>query len=364
MDRTAQHKAHNGFTEIVNQQYQEGVKEFFYEDYEKAIECFTKAISEDNNNAEYYIKRGFSFKRLGMVLDAISDLKIGLTLVENNKELDNIRRVSSVISELLIESKQLEEAIEYYKKSKALLVGSNNRSKDSASYAKKMQNIEALESKLKSAGAKLSDVKNEAALHRPKYEYYQSDDFVIIDIFHKNLNKDSVRTLFELNAVSVFIKNADESIVEIRFTPLFDNIVAEKSSFKILSTKLEIKLAKQECQRFWVSLEKSAKTEEAQNNTKLVNDYPSSNVNSSTRSKNWSAIENEIDRELAVNEENSDLSSLFSKIYRDADDDTRRAMMKSYIESNGTTLSTNWKDVAKGTVETKPPQGMIPKSYK
>jgi suppressor of G2 allele of SKP1 len=30
-------------------------------------------------------------------------------------------------------------------------------------------------------------------------------------------------------------------------------------------------------------------------------------------------------------------------------------MMKSYIESNGTALSTNWSEVGKGKVETSPP---------
>ena len=30
-------------------------------------------------------------------------------------------------------------------------------------------------------------------------------------------------------------------------------------------------------------------------------------------------------------------------------------MMKSYVESNGTALSTDWKSVGKGKVETSPP---------
>jgi suppressor of G2 allele of SKP1 len=33
--------------------------------------------------------------------------------------------------------------------------------------------------------------------------------------------------------------------------------------------------------------------------------------------------------------------------------------MKSYQESGGTNLSTNWKDVSKGTVKVSPPEGMI-----
>jgi len=38
-------------------------------------------------------------------------------------------------------------------------------------------------------------------------------------------------------------------------------------------------------------------------------------------------------------------------------------MMKSYIESNGTALSTNWEEVGKGKVETSPPEGMTAKKW-
>ena len=49
----------------------------------------------------------------------------------------------------------------------------------------------------------------------------------------------------------------------------------------------------------------------------------------------------------------------FSFSWRDLD--VVFSSVQSFTESNGTTLSTNWKDVGKGKVETKPPEGMFAK---
>ena len=45
------------------------------------------------------------------------------------------------------------------------------------------------------------------------------------------------------------------------------------------------------------------------------------------------------------------VDGFFKKLYAGADDDTKKAMMKSFQESNGTSLSTNWNEVGKGKVE-------------
>jgi len=49
---------------------------------------------------------------------------------------------------------------------------------------------------------------------------------------------------------------------------------------------------------------------------------------------------------------------MFQKLYSEGNDDLRRAMNKSFQESGGTVLSTNWQDIKKGKVECKAPEGM------
>lgn len=81
--------------------------------------------------------------------------------------------------------------------------------------------------------------------------------------------------------------------------------------------------------------------------------------------KNWEGITSTIlnnEQEKTVDQDpnvggDSTLNSFFQKIFGDADDETKKAMMKSYQESGGTTLSTNWDEVKRGKVEVKPPAG-------
>lgn len=63
--------------------------------------------------------------------------------------------------------------------------------------------------------------------------------------------------------------------------------------------------------------------------------------------KDWSKVEQAVTEELKQDKPEGEeaLKKLFQDIYGQGDEDSRRAMYKSFIESNGTVLSTNWKEV-------------------
>lgn len=66
--------------------------------------------------------------------------------------------------------------------------------------------------------------------------------------------------------------------------------------------------------------------------------YPTSAKNK----VDWDRLAQEADKEK---EDSSDINSLFKQLYKDATDEQRQAMIKSYQESGGTALSTDWGDV-------------------
>src|SRR5689334_6889188 len=71
--------------------------------------------------------------------------------------------------------------------------------------------------------------------------------------------------------------------------------------------------------------------------------YPSS----ADKKVDWDGVEKDVKKAEAEEKPEGEaaLHKLFQSIYKDADEDTRRAMIKSFQTSGGTVLSTNWKEV-------------------
>lgn len=84
--------------------------------------------------------------------------------------------------------------------------------------------------------------------------------------------------------------------------------------------------------------------------------YPTS---SKSGPKNWDTLALDDDDD----EDKEDVNKFFQKIYQSGDDDMKRAMMKSYVESNGTSLSTSWDDAGRKDYKTQPPEGVEAKKW-
>lgn len=88
-----------------------------------------------------------------------------------------------------------------------------------------------------------------------------------------------------------------------------------------------------------------------------VNDTPASESSDQSiikpfTKKNWDAIIDEFEKE---EEKDRGVNELFKQIYESGSDEVKKAMNKSFQESAGTVLSTNWDNVANKRVEPKPP---------
>lgn len=204
------------------------------------------------------------------------------------------------------------------------------------------------------------DVINKAAPLKIKIrdDWYQSSDSVIITIYAKGVKEETLSIQFADRSVSIAFPSAAGSEYNYNLDPLYDSIDSKKSSYRIYGTKLEITLVKSKNIK-WSSLEASDEeanfipTETTTSQTNLAPAYPSS----SKKAVNWDKFN------LMDDDEEDKGEDFFAKLYKDVDDDTRRAMMKSYVESNGTVLTTNWSEAKDKKFETSPPEGMTARKW-
>lgn len=202
----------------------------------------------------------------------------------------------------------------------------------------------------------INDVATSSSVQARRFEWYQNAQEVIISFYFKNATKEHSRVVFGESSLSVelFIPGSNTEVVH-EFDRLFSRIVPAKSSFRILGTKVEVTLHKAEDIK-WTAFE--APSEATRPVTRATPVYPTS---SKKGTQNWDAIGDSVEEEKI--DADTGITELFQTIYKDASEDTKRAMIKSYTESSGTALSTDWKTVGKGKVEITAPEGMVSRKY-
>jgi suppressor of G2 allele of SKP1 len=216
-----------------------------------------------------------------------------------------------------------------------------------------------------------------------RHDWYQNNDKVYFTLLAKGVPKDKAIIDIQPRSLTISFPLQTSSDYDFSLEPLFAEIDPSASTFSIMSTKVEVVLKKSQPGQKWSSLEsnepadqKSSTTtslasEPAQSST-TAQKAPSYPTSSRSGPKNWDKLASEAlakpktddskpgakTEEEEEDEGGDPVNGFFKKLYAGADPDTRRAMMKSFSESNGTALSTNWEEVKKAKVETSPPDGL------
>ncbi|KAI4213066.1 MAG: hypothetical protein LQ351_004220 [Letrouitia transgressa] len=231
-----------------------------------------------------------------------------------------------------------------------------------------------------------------------RHEWYQTSDSVIVTVFAKGIPKDKAQVDIHSASLAISFPLSTGADFDLSFDPLYANIDPTKSSHKIMSVKAEFILKKAAPGEQWPSLEGTeqiitkGRTHASEEPTKVAASQsqlkpataPAYPTSSKSGPKNWDKLASDLTRKPKKSkekgkdgedaEDNDDggfddyegpdpVNGFFQNLYKNADPDTRRAMMKSYTESNGTALSTNWSEVGQGKVEPSPPDGMEAKPW-
>lgn len=193
----------------------------------------------------------------------------------------------------------------------------------------------------------------------PRHDFYETDEKLTISIFDKGA--DATKISVKITARSVIYENGD---IQLTLEPLKGDVIPDSSDFTVGKVKVEIRLAKAlHAQGRWGTLLGDPADTDAPILT-APPPAPASGYGARPR-KNWDSVTNDILKSDNAKSSTEDpnaggdaaVNGFFQKLYSDADEDTRRAMMKSYVESGGTTLSTNWEEIGKEKVTVKPPEG-------
>ncbi|CCC69537.1 hypothetical protein NCAS_0C05470 [Naumovozyma castellii] len=203
---------------------------------------------------------------------------------------------------------------------------------------------------------------------QPKFrsDWYQSSNKVTLSLFIGNLPTTKSDINAKISAIDKRTLNVSYQIPnshsEFQYEmKLSHQVDPENVTLHVFSKKLELTFTKLENLQ-WKTLEyksdqmeTTAKSFVKSTNNETSTDSTLNYPSSSKKQIDWSKLD--VDEEEEDDDQKGSADEFFQKLYAGADPDTRRAMMKSFIESNGTTLNTNWEDVSKGKVEPAPPEG-------
>ncbi|KAJ3126302.1 Ras GTPase-activating protein 1 [Nowakowskiella sp. JEL0407] len=343
---------------------------FVEESYSDALALYSKAILQVPNNPDYFLKRSICNAKLSLTKDSISDASAALKLAEEHKNASLIAKSLNRIGMGLFAEKDYVNAKMHFDKVSGM-TGVESEKKIAGVWSAKCAPFVPVETpkeapKVENAPAPAAEQEKSIPQQQPplppakiRHEWFQNDEFITIELFAKKVDPKNVSVDFAPRSIAVLIKLPTGSDFSFDLDPLSHEIVPEQSKFTVLSTKIEFKVKKAQIGVKWGILE----GEEVGAQSSMFSGGSDKPVYPSSAKKrvDWSSVEKSVEEEKPEGEQA--LNSLFQQIYRDSNDDVRKAMIKSFTESGGTALSTNWEEVSAKKVEISPPEGMVAKKY-
>ena len=207
-----------------------------------------------------------------------------------------------------------------------------------------------------------------------RFEWFQTLTNLTFTFYIKNKTEEDLKVELTDKSVDVTIvvDKATQQEYQHSISPLFGAVKPETMVKTIKSMKIEITVEKAEHYQ-WTALEgkdlatatatdasASAASGDQIKRAAGVGNAPASYPNS--KGRDWSKLQ--LSEEDAKDETAGDpTNAFFKQIFSNGTDEQRRAMMKSFTESGGTVLSTNWADVGNREVKGEPPKGMEEKKW-
>lgn len=375
--------------------------------YDDAVKHYTSALEANPSAVDYYIKRSTAYQRSSKYPEALADAEKAVVLAHKRarRELIKDSQLRRGISLFFLGQYANAEYVlgivkklDDKEKTLAIWNAKNAKKLEELPEGDERRQVTAKEvpdididlkpvSKVKEPAVQTPapDLKSSSNANdptstpllpteKPKHDWYQTNENVTFTLLAKNVPKDKATIEIEKDSLDITYPIANGKEFNYNLLPFFGEVDPAKSSYRITPTKIEVTLKKATPGVKWSALEgeltkettstgeKASSHVVADRPTQPKDAVPSYPTSSKTGAKNWDQLAKD---DLGEEDEydGDETSRFFKQLYKGAGEDAQRAMMKSYQESGGTVLSTDWSSVGSKFVKPEPPEGMEEKKY-